>query len=103
MVKIKDIIRQKFGWKISYRDIAKNLNISVSTVADYVERARKTDIAYWPLPDNMSETDLKYKLFGTPTERDDTTVDWEWVHKELKRKHVTRQLLKMLFRKLPNV
>lgn len=93
MVKTKDIIRQKFGWKISHRDIAKNLNVSISTVADYVERARKAHIAYWPLPEDMSEEELKFKLFGTPTKKQEATVDWEWVHKELKRKHVTRQLL----------
>lgn len=94
MVKIKELFRQKFGWKISHREIAKNLNMGVSTVTDYVDKARKAGITSWPLPEGMTEADLKLKLFGeTPTEKQDATVDWEWVHKELKRKNVTRQLL----------
>ena len=54
MRKITELLRQRFESKLSYRDIARSLNISVSTVSDYLSRARAAEIS-WPLPEGISE------------------------------------------------
>lgn len=97
MNKVREIIRQKFGRRLGYRKIAGNLNISISTVADYVARAKVAGITSWPLPEGLSDQDLQYKLFGEPKpeakEKKSAKIDWDWTHKELKKKGVTRQLI----------
>ena len=50
MRKISELLRQRYELKYCYRDIAKSLNISISTVFDYIARARVAGIT-WPLPE----------------------------------------------------
>ena len=40
MNKISEVLRLRFKLKRSYRDIATSLNISVSTISDYLSRAK---------------------------------------------------------------
>lgn len=94
MRKISELLRQKYELGCSYRSIARSLNISISTIAEYIARAKAADIS-WPLPEGMTEEDLYSKLF-LPVNHDvvkRTRPDWEWVHKELRRKGVTLLLL----------
>lgn len=62
MRKISEILRQRYELKRSYRDIAQSLSISISTISDYLARARMAEI-HWPLPEGMSEQALYDKLF----------------------------------------
>jgi len=94
MRKISEIMRQRFELKHSYRDIASSLNISTSTVFDYLSRARAVGIA-WPLPAEMSEQDL-YNKFFLPVDNNKVLrplPNWNEVHRELHKKGVTLQLL----------
>jgi hypothetical protein len=43
-------------------DGARKANVSQSTVHEYVERFRKAGLS-WPLPAEMSESDLERKLY----------------------------------------
>lgn len=93
MPKIKEIFRQHHN-KRSYRDIASSLNVSISTISEYLSRAKKMGLE-WPFPDNLSEDELYNKLFN-PSEK--TLVqrplpEWEDVHRELRKKGMTLQLL----------
>lgn len=94
MHKISELLRQRFELKLSYRTIAKSLGISISTVADYIARARAAQIG-WPLAEEISEQELYNKLFLpipiAPKKR--VVPDWQNVHIELRRKGVTLQLL----------
>lgn len=94
MQKISEVFRQRYDLMLSYRDIARSLNISKTTVYDYLARGKAAGIG-WPLPEGISEDDLYNKLF-LPIK--DGTVerplpDWEVVYQELRRKGVTLRLL----------
>jgi transposase len=94
MRKISELLRQRHELKCGYRSIAKSLNISISTVSDYLSRAKVAGLS-WPLPEGMSENCLYEKLF-LPVNKEvikRPKPDWEWVHKELRQKGVTLLLL----------
>ncbi len=94
MRKISEVFRLRFEAKLSYRDIAHSLNVSISTIADYIARAKAADIS-WPLPDGVTEQALYDKLF-LPVRiatRNRPAPDWGYIYKELRRKGVTLQLL----------
>lgn len=94
MRKISEIFRQRYALQNSYRDIARSLNISISTVSDYLARAKVAGIS-WPLPIEMSEDELYDKLFLPLKENvvERPQPDCEWLHCELRKKGVTLRLL----------
>lgn len=94
MGKISEVLRQKFAMGLSNRLIADSLNVSPSTVSDYLSRAKAAGIS-WPLPKEISEQELYDKLFlpsGVAT-RNRSTPDWQYIYTELRKKGVTKQLL----------
>ena len=94
MRKISEVLRLRFDLKCSHRNIARALNISASTVADYLVRAKTAHIE-WPMPENMSEDVLYERLFlpVSPVKQERPLPDWEKVNCELRRKAVTLRLL----------
>ena len=96
-VKIKEVLRLKFDADLSNRQIGASLRISHSTVANYLQRAEKAGIG-WPLPEELSETQLEQRLFAEPQRlcgNDTPRVlpDWAEIHQQMKRKGVTLMLL----------
>jgi transposase len=94
MRKISEILRQRFDLKRSYRDVARSLNISTSTVADYLARAKVAGIA-WPLPEGITDQAL-YDLLFLPTKKSEEIINypnWEYIHRELRKKGMTLRLL----------
>jgi transposase len=94
MRKISEVFRQRFDLKCSYRDIAQSLNISTSTVSDYLMRAKAAGLG-WPLPEGLSEQELYDRLFlpvGNKAQQR-PLPDWEYIHCELRKKGMTLQLL----------
>jgi len=94
MRKISEILRLRYELNCSYREISRSQNISITTISEYMTRAKLAGLT-WPLPKDISEEDLYKKLFlpSDPTCKDKPLPDWEWVYKELRKKGVTRQLL----------
>jgi len=95
MRKIKDILRLRYEAGLSYRGIAQVLNIGYGTVVDYLNRAKQAQIS-WPMPADLGERELARLLFPTqPTtgQRRFSEPDYPDVHRELKQKGVTKQLL----------
>lgn len=94
MRKISEVFRLRSEMKLSYRDIARSLGISISTVSDYMARAKAVGIS-WPLPEGITEQELYNKLFLPVciAKRDRAAPDWEYIYKELRKKGVTLQLL----------
>ena len=93
MRKVREVLRLKDS-RLSARQIARSLNIGRTTVVDYLRRAKLAGIT-WPLPEGLDDEALEKTLF---VEREDQRPsrplpDWTWVHKELRRKHVTLALL----------
>lgn len=95
MRKISEVLRLSLEQKVSVRKIASSCCLARSTVADYLGRARVASLG-WPLPEGMDEDALDALLFPV---RDDgggaprPLPDVVYIHNELKRKHVTLQLL----------
>jgi transposase len=93
MRKISEIFRQHHQLGSTYRQIARSLNISTSTVSSYLEHGKEIGWS-WPLPD-LSEDELHHRLTSNnyKIRHKKPVPDWEWVAQELRRKGVTLQLL----------
>ena len=83
MRKISEVLRQRYELKRSYRDIARSLAIGITTVFEYLARAKAAGIS-WPLGD-MSEEELRGTLFlpSQNASKKRPLPDCEWVYKEL--------------------
>ncbi len=94
MRKIKEVLRLKFDAGLSQHQIAAALKISPGVVNKYLKAAQAASLT-WPLPDDLSETQLRRKLFPPDAALQPAFAqpDFAAVHQELKRKGVTRQLL----------
>ncbi|SNR35095.1 hypothetical protein SAMN06265370_102346 [Puniceibacterium sediminis] len=94
MQKIRDVLRLS-AEGLSTRQIAASLAIGRTTLRGYLERATELGLS-WPLPPEMSDTELEHRLFDRAyqnTKRIATQPDWAHVHRELRRKGVTLSLL----------
>ena len=52
MSKLQTKLRLKYSAKLFHREIARSLNISPETVANYVKKANELGLNHWPLPEN---------------------------------------------------
>ena len=94
MRKISEVLRQRLHLGLGYRNISTSLNISMSTVGEYLRRAQAADIS-WPLPDGMTEQELRERLFlpAESSTRNRIQPDWQYIHTEIRKKGVTLLLL----------
>lgn len=95
MRKIKEVLRLKSEGFLSDRQIARSCSIARSTVCDYLERACRAGLK-WPLPEQLDDAALEQMLYPPaccmpPSKRE--LPSFEDIHRELKRKGVTLQLL----------
>src|SRR5215831_16895037 len=81
---------------VSGNEIARRLNLAPSTVRLTLQRLAMAGLG-WPLPAELTDAVLEARLFtavGTKQgHRRHSEPDWVEVHRELKRKHVTLQIL----------
>jgi len=94
MRKIKEVLRLRYEEKLTHRQIASSLNISASTVNEYL-RLSKISAVNWPLPEEMTEQELYQKLYQPVSSSIKTRPkpDFEKIHQELRKKGVTLMLL----------
>ena len=94
MRKIKEILRLHFQARLSARQIARSCSVSRATVGDYLSRTRVAQLD-WKQVAQMSEAELKGQLFSPPAPRGRhrSPPDFAYVHRELRAKSVTLQLL----------
>ena len=95
MRQIRDVVRLSFAEQLSLREVASSLSLPRSTVADYVRRAKAAGLS-WPLPEDLEGDDaLEKRLFASEKKAPITkpAPDFVYVHKELRKKGVTRALL----------
>lgn len=96
MRKIRETLRLHFDLRLGQRPIARCLDISRTTIGDYLRRAEAAGLS-WPLPDSLTDQQLyQQQLFPpavpvAPSER--LLPDCTHLHTELKRKGVTLMLL----------
>jgi len=95
MRKTKEILRLKHELGLTNRQIAASLHLSHVCVGNYLRRARQAGIG-WPLPEHLDEDQLRRLLLAAekplskPKRYLPPMAD---VHRELRRKGVTLQLL----------
>lgn len=94
MRKIREILRLRFSLGRSHREIAQACKISTSTVGDCLGRFRVSGLS-WPLTPELDDVALEKKLYHlepSPSVKR-PAPDWEWVMREIRKKHVTLSLL----------
>jgi hypothetical protein len=96
MRQVREVLRLKFVGGVPTREIARRLGVAASTVRATLKRFEAAGLI-WPLPDEMTDAVLEARLFanaGTKQgHRRHTEPDWAALHREMKRKHVTLQIL----------
>ena len=94
MRKLSEVLRLSLEQKLSARKVARSCCLARSTVSDYLARARVAGLC-WPLPEGMDETRLESLLFPDPEAvvPQRPPPDLINIRSELRRKHVTLQLL----------
>ena len=93
MRKIKDVLRLKYEAKLSCRQIAASLKLSVGVISKYTKAAEAAGLS-WPLPVELNDRELEAKLFPTVTvNREFALPDCAYLHQQLKRKGVTLMTL----------
>ena len=95
MRKTREILRLTWGLNMSKRQVARSLSVSHSTVIGCLRRAAQADLS-WPLPEELDDAALESLLYP-PSERPARPgrpqIPFKAIHKELRRKGVTLQLL----------
>jgi len=95
MRKIKEVLRLKWEKGLSIRQIAASCVISKSTIKDYLDRAQISGFS-WPLPDDLDDAAVEHLLFSPASHTDGSKRQMppmDYIHRELKKKRVTLQLL----------
>lgn len=95
MRKIREILRLRFEKQLGFAAISRSCAISPATAYDYVFRAKAAKLS-WPLTAELDDdARLNALLFqdGRPHEGIRAEPDFVRIHQELRRKHVTLQLL----------
>jgi len=95
MRKLREFLRLHLEQHLTGRAIGRSLMMSPATAQSYMARVRLAGLG-WPLPKELeSDEALTRLLFPEETSvvKDKRAPDWAEVHLELKKKHVTKQLL----------
>jgi transposase len=94
MRKIHEVLRLHYEHGRSKREIARIINVSPTTVSDYLARAKVAGLSY-PLSPEVDDTALERQLFppSEPSSVQRPAPAWASVHNELRRKGVTLELL----------
>lgn len=94
MRKITEVLRLYHECSRSHREIATAIGSSPTTVGNYLRRAQQAGITY-PLPAGITDDEINARLFPPllPADIVRSEPDWQWVHRELRKKSVTLDLL----------
>lgn len=94
MRKIREVLRLKLELGLGNRQVAASCNISHVSVGNYVTRFEQAGLP-WPLPPEVDDGRLSELLFGHSAEPRTSRPlpDMPYLHRELRRKHVTLQRL----------
>ena len=99
MRKIREVLRLTFAEGLSRRQVGAAAGVPFTTVSDYVARAVAAGVS-WPLPDGLDDAELEALLYppALPSVVARPAPDFDRVHRELRRKNVTLQLLWLEYR-----
>lgn len=93
---VREILRLSLDAGLSTRSVGERVGVGSTTVRDTLRRFARAGLA-WPVPTTMSDAELEASLYGLPGVKPgrlkQPEPDWSVVTRELKRKHVTLQVL----------
>lgn len=93
MRKTREILRLRWELKRSLRETAASCGVGASTVHDVMARAKAAGLG-WPLPAELDDAGLEARLYPPPPRDPERAVpDFAAMHRELKRRGVTLELL----------
>ena len=93
MNKIAKVLELHSNTSLSIRAIERAVGLPGSTVNDYIKRFRESDLSFDRLSD-LNESEIYQRLFpGNPVQRGKIKPDFAKINSELRKKHITRQLL----------
>ncbi len=96
MRQVREILRMKHEAGLAVREIARRSGVPRRTVRALLERCAARGLG-WPISPDVSEADLEGLMVreagAKAGGRRRHEPDWAAIHKELKRKHVTLQIL----------
>lgn len=95
MRKIREVLRLEAQGQTG-RDIGRSVSMGETTVRECLTRVRKAGLS-WPLPDDLGDEALERLLYSPPGrpagQISKPEPDWDQLHQDLKRPHVTLALL----------
>src|SRR4051794_14964911 len=95
MRQVREVLRLKAAG-VSGNEIARRVGVAPSTVRLTLKRLASAGLS-WPLPTELTDSALETQLFTGACKKQGhrrrAEPDWAAVHRELKRKHVTLQIL----------
>lgn len=95
MRRIREVLRLKHELSRNHRQISAATGLSKGSVSEYLRRARDANLD-WETARELSESELEARLFKAPGRNvpvDRVPIDCAWVHREMRKKGVTLQLL----------
>ena len=96
----REVLRLRIGQGLSVRQVASSCGVSISTISEYEKRFRQSGIV-WPLPEELDDAALERVLrSGQPSGPTRQMPDIGYLVEELKRPHVTMQLLWVEYREV---
>jgi transposase len=87
MRKTKEVLRLKYEYRLSAREIARSCNVPRSTVADYLMKAQAARLS-WSEASTLTDTQIEERLFPTrsiPSSVKRPEPDYEHVYNELRK------------------
>lgn len=93
MRNIREILRLKHENNLSNRQIAKSIGCSKDAVSIIVGRAQAMGLS-WPISDDLNDARLEEIIYPSIQPKSiRPEPDWNYIHREMKRKHVTLTIL----------
>lgn len=93
MRNVREVLRQKLVLNLSNHAVAESCAIGRSTVSKYLARIQKAGLN-WAMIQDMSDEELEQVVDRKKGNHESLAIpDWSKIHKELKKKGVTIQLL----------
>ena len=96
MRRVREMLRLSRDAGLATREVARRTDVAPSTLREMLRRFERSGLA-WPLPLDLTDTALEARLYGEvgtkQGHRRRPEPDWAQLNRELKRKHVTLQIL----------
>jgi len=95
MRKVRELLRLRWEAKLSWREIARSVNLSASAVRACIARAEEAGLT-WPLDAGLDDSKLEGLLYKISLPEQSSSLpllDFSWLHTELRKPHVTLALL----------